>query len=402
MLCKQGKSRIVIRKWCLVRDGNPFSPDFGTPPEFFGRQRYLDLVSVALTPGRRADRVLLIEGVRGSGKTALLGRFRQLGEELGWDAVYITSTNATAELSWDISHLDAWRSISSAGLTVAGFGASIAVERTPDSTRSLRQILLEHLDRSRQGLLILIDEMQKIEKDDAQSICDALNAARESGFDVALVMAGLPRTLRRLETFEKCTYMIRARHLFLSPLSVSETRQAVEAAFGESAGLLVTADLRESIVAFSSGHPYLIQLVGSELWDLAFRIGGTDGGAVTVTREMLDEAEESAYAEYAKNVLRLVFGRLGEGTIAYLNTIVATMDEHGVMRSDASIAHSLGKEDYRSIANYRVRMIEAGVLRGVAKGRVKFRIPHVPRYLAEGLPETFEDLYDEDDEFPMA
>lgn len=385
-----------------MRGGNPFSPDFGTPPLFFGRQRYLDLVRAALQPGRRGDRVLLIEGVRGSGKTALLGRLRRLAEEVGWDAVYVTSTDAAAELTYDIAHLDSRRRVSSAGVTVAGFGASVALERDTDSGRSLRQVLLEHLGRSGRGLLILIDEMQKIERDDAQSICDALNAARESDFDVALVMAGLPGTLKHIETFEKCTYMIRARRLFLSSLSVSETRQAIDSAFGKIEGLDVPADLRESIVAFSSGHPYLIQLVGSSLYERAAGIDGWGERSVTVTEEMLDEAEEYAYAEYARNVLRLVLGRLGEGTIAYLNAIVDTMDDRGVMRSDASVARALGKDDYRSIANYRTRMVEAGVLRGVAKGRVKFRIPHVPRYLAEGILETFEDLYDEDDDFPMA
>lgn len=384
-----------------MQDGNPFSPDSGTPPEFFGRERYLDLMRVALGPGRRRDRVLLIEGVRGSGKTALLGRFRVLAEEADWDAVYVTSTDAAAEVTYDIARLDSRKHISSAGLTLAGFGGSIALERMAPSVRSLRQVLLEHLRQSGRGLLILIDEAQKIEGDDAQSICDALNAARESGLDVALVMAGLPGTLKRIETFEKCTYMIRARRLFLSPLSVSETRCAVDAAFARIGGLDAPDDLRESVVSFTSGHPYLIQLVGSSLYEQVRAMGRSFGGTASLTEEMLDVAEDYAYGEYARNVLRLVFGRFGRGTIAYLNAIVATMDDRGVMRSDASIAHALGKDDYRSIANYRIRMVEAGVLRGVAKGRVKFRIPHVPRYLAEDIPETFEDLYDEDDDFPM-
>ncbi len=381
---------------------NPFSPDFGTPPEFFGRERYLEIMRSALRAGSRSNRALLIEGVRGTGKTALLGRLRALAGEMGWEAVYVTSTNAAKELAFDITRLGAHPHVSSAGLTVAGFGASVGLEKSTPALSSLRQVVLDHLGTSKKGLLILIDEMQKIDKDDAQEICDALNAARESSNDIALVMAGLPGTHAHLETFEKCTYMVRARRFFLSPLSVSETRQAVDSAFGKIEGLHVPAEVRESIVTFSSGHPYLIQLIGAEVFERALGAHAARGETVTVTNEMVEEAEEVAYAEYARNVLRLVFARVGEGTRAYLHAIIETMDGQGVMRSDRSIAEALGKRSYRSIANYRVRMIEAGVLRSVAKGKVKFRIPHIPRYLAEGLPEMVDDFWDADDDFPMS
>src|SRR3990167_10799100 len=76
----------------MNRAKNPFSPGAGTPPpELAGRSLILEDAMVALerVKNGRAEKSMILVGLRGVGKTVLLGEIQRLAEESGYKVVFI-------------------------------------------------------------------------------------------------------------------------------------------------------------------------------------------------------------------------------------------------------------------------------------------------------------------------
>src|ERR1700749_1367735 len=68
---------------------NPFAPGAGQrPPELAGRDRELDAFEIVLerVARGRPERSLVLTGLRGVGKTVLLGELRSMAVRVGWGA----------------------------------------------------------------------------------------------------------------------------------------------------------------------------------------------------------------------------------------------------------------------------------------------------------------------------
>src|SRR3979409_422369 len=68
---------------------NPFAPGAGQrPPELAGRERELKAFEVVLerVARGRPERSLMLTGLRGVGKTVLLGELRSMASKQGWGA----------------------------------------------------------------------------------------------------------------------------------------------------------------------------------------------------------------------------------------------------------------------------------------------------------------------------
>lgn len=68
---------------------NPYTPGAGTrPPALTGRDRQLEQFELLLDRLQigRSERSMLINGLRGVGKTVLLNTFKDMAQERGWYA----------------------------------------------------------------------------------------------------------------------------------------------------------------------------------------------------------------------------------------------------------------------------------------------------------------------------
>ena len=71
---------------------NPFSPGAGSPPpELVGRDPILEQARVLLgrIKQKRAEKSLLLTGLRGVGKTVLLGEIKRLAEKNGYLTIFV-------------------------------------------------------------------------------------------------------------------------------------------------------------------------------------------------------------------------------------------------------------------------------------------------------------------------
>lgn len=382
-----------------MRSDNPFTPGFGAPPEmFFGRRSYLDLLEHAMDDPHDRYRIFFLEGTRGSGKTVLLHRLAEVAGRSGWYACEMNSLHAARELGQDLEEANrrtkGLRASLNPKITIPGVGSAslgkLENEKTiaqPEST--LSRSLVSFLERKSRwkGVLIVIDEAQKLAEQDAQEICVAVQSARMRGLPIMLVLAGLPGTKALISGYPGCTFMRRAPRFVLETLLKDETLEALGTSFELVPEIELSCETLEDLAHFTQGHPYLIQLIGDSLYRLVEELYGElidrEGAVVEPSTGDVAFAKERAYEAYREDVLDPVLSALRNGSLAYLKAIVETMGGDGVMTSGSEIAAAMGKGSARDISYTRQRLIDLCILEDLGRGKLGFVIPYIPRYLSE-------------------
>lgn len=376
-------------------DHNPYTPGAGAPPpELAGRDSEIasfDLLLTRLGSGLH-ERSMLLQGVRGTGKTVLLNAMRDRAINQGWDWVKI-ELNKSSPLSSDVLYevralllqmkpskrlAGAVRSalsvVKSFSLTLPGdFKVSIEVDPTPgkaDSGNLARDLTdvfsqLGELERERHsGLVFLVDELHLASQQDYEALIVALHEFSQSGLPVTLVGAGLPQ-LPALSRTAK-TY---AERLFL-PIEVGaltpEDSRAALVVPAKRANVSYTAEALEMIIADTGGYPYFLQEYGKFAWNVATRptITATDVSAASaMVQRHLDSTffrtRLSVTAKYEQEYL-LAMAALGPGP-------------HKSKAISQRYKGSSGKP--------RASLIEKGLLYSPTYGETAFSVPQLDAFL---------------------
>ncbi len=209
---------------------NPFAPGAGQrPPELAGRDRELDAFEIVLerVARGRPERSLVLTGLRGVGKTVLLGELRSLAVRAGWGAGKIEARPESdlrrplsAALHRAIRDLAVRHSDPDRVDEVLGVLKAFALRSAPDGAR-LRDRWQPGIDVAARsgradsgdieidlvelftevaalaadvgtGVAILVDEMQDLRPDDVSALCAACHELSQSRSPLVVVGAGLP------------------------------------------------------------------------------------------------------------------------------------------------------------------------------------------------------------------
>ncbi|HLB34500.1 MAG TPA: ATP-binding protein [Chthoniobacterales bacterium] len=211
---------------------NPYSPGAGTPPpSLTGRDTLMERVAIALDRLRvgRSARSFIFYGLRGVGKTVLLSRIRLDAEARGFFSVVI---EAPEERSLPSVLAPALRSallgLRRGGLAkeateramkaLAGFvkglrikyhDIEIGLDAKPEmglaDSGDINTDLAELLEsvglvaKERHTALVLyIDELQYVPKDQLSALIGALHRAAQKQLPVTMIAAGLPQLIGQM------------------------------------------------------------------------------------------------------------------------------------------------------------------------------------------------------------
>lgn len=384
----------------MDRRTNPYTPNAGAQPPFLvGRDRELEVFDVLLTRMENGltQQSMIITGLRGVGKTVLLGAFREIADEHGWVALDTEITknasfaNRFARLARQallrLSTADRWRDrarraagvLKSFSLTFDPHGSvAIGLDVGPlpgeadsgDLTEDLTDLLValgEAAKESGRGVVFLFDELQYLRVDELEALITALHKTVQRNLPVTLVGAGLPQIpalageaksySERLFTFPRIGELTRADAV--KALTVPAKERGVDY---EAAAV-------EQIVEYTQGYPYFLQEYGSIVWDFsaASPITAIDAlAAQPLVEEKLDESFFRVRIERASHVER---------------QYMRAMAECGPGPHTAGeVAEKLGKTAQQA-APTRARLIEKGLLYAPAYGSAAFTVPQFDRYL---------------------
>jgi hypothetical protein len=284
---------------------NPFRPGNGVaPPYLAGRDGLLAEFQRFLGEDNPPHANWTLTGLRGTGKTVLLGEFAARGERAGWlclerelsdrhrdetrlaDAI----TDDCAALARRCSALvgvgdaleRAWQYVRPRRLTVGDVGYEPAYETEPDEPARAILAAFAALDdavakTNARGALLLYDEAHLLVDDrrheqfPLSALLAGLGHAQRKSTRVRLVLCGLPTlslNLKRARTYAERMF----RHIVIGHLERGDAWDALGVPLAGS-GRAIELPLLGEIVEQTGGYPYFLQFFGSFLCS---RIGRPD------------------------------------------------------------------------------------------------------------------------------
>jgi AAA ATPase-like protein len=369
---------------------NPYRPGAGVPPPILsGRES--ELMTISTMIGRlalgRGDRSIVLTGLRGVGKTALLWAGEEMAEDRGWIVQSLEARadvgfrSALAERAWaalnQLEHRGAAREavsrlaamIRRIGLREPETGIEVSLDvgsreaaRLETDLVDLFRVLGETARDTGTGVLFLLDELQQAEPAALEALCAAAHDLSKRELPLALLIAGLPPLRDQLLSAK--TY---AERLFsyrqIGPLSAADAEAALlDPARAAVADFEVERSALVMLLAACEGYPYFIQLFGHALWQVADgpHIGSEEmEAALSLGR---NELETDLYVGRWKRAS----GRSRD----YMAAMAALGD--GPVSSGA-VAEEFG--GHRAAATIRDGLIDDGLIYSPARGEVAFTVP---------------------------
>ncbi len=390
---------------------NPYTPGAGTPPrELAGREpelRRFDLLLERLVAGR-SERSIVLQGLRGVGKTVLMREFADRAAERRWGVGRLEATSST-DLRAEMADMagGALRQISATArarealLRAARFVKAFTLQTTGDGDVELSLDLEAALggpagsDIERDtirlfaevgaaaaandtGVVFLIDEMQLLGREDLEALCAAAHRAGQDRFPVAVVGAGLPILPERLAAAKSY-----AERLFVFPdlgmLNEEAARQAIvrpaENAIPERPVHYEDAAV-DAILQLSERYPYFLQAYGLQAWNVA-----PEGDLIHA--HDVEAAAEPAREELDRDFFETRFARATNAGRKYL----AAMAELGTGPYASGEVAERG--DWRTVMSagpVRQTLIDKGLIYSPDHGQVDFTVPHFGDFMRRKHP----------------
>jgi hypothetical protein len=374
---------------------NPFAPGAGQrPPELAGRDRELDAFEIVLerVARGRPERSLVLTGLRGVGKTVLLGELRSMAVRAGWGAGKIEA-RPEADLRRPLSAA-LHRAIRDLAVRhpepervdeVLGILKAFALRSSPDGAK-LRDRWQPGIDvavRSgradsgdieidlvelftevaalasdvQSGVSILIDEMQDLRPDDVSALCAACHELSQSRAPLVVVGAGLPHLPVALAASKSY-----AERLFRYVVVDRLPREMADRA------LLVPAGTED--VDYT---PEALDELYALTWDTAV--------ASPIQLSDVQEAAPEAEGELAVGFFGARYDRATPAEREYMR-VMADLAQHHVDGSvqTSDIARSLSRKP-QSLSPARDGLIKKGLVYSSERGTVAFTVPHFGKFL---------------------
>lgn len=380
---------------------NPYSPGAGIrPAALVGRDNELRGWDVSLErlENQRPARSVALQGLRGVGKTVLLGEFERRASTRDWitamveadveqplrqalvQALYPTLVElAKPSAGQRVRRLLRTFTSFSVKVGAAGtssFGVDLSAEAPGGADTGNLRLDLTQLGRdlsaaaveSGRGVALLIDEAQDLTRDEFTAVCALSHQAGQQGWPLLVALAGLPSLPRVLS--EAKSY---PEQLFVYREITQLTDDAAHKALAEPAsqeGARWRDDAMHFVVTETAGYPYFLQEYGQATWNAA---AGPD---LTLTDARVGAASGQAHLD--TGFYRSRWERATPAQRDYLRAMA--QDDSGPSQS-SEVAGRLGKTP-TGLGPVRDALIKKGLIYAPEHGQIAFTVPRMSDFIA--------------------
>jgi hypothetical protein len=374
---------------------NPYQPGAGCrPPELVGRDSVIDQARILLgrVAAKRAEKSILLTGLRGVGKTVLLVEMQSLAEKNGYLCgafeahegkrltallvpvirkilIRLSTRNAVTEkIKSALAALAGFVESFKVAVDDVTFGLNIrpskGIADSGDIEQDLPELfrsLGEAAEDAGSPVALFIDELQYFDGKELSSLIMSIHKIQQLQLPIVLFGAGLP-ILPSLAGESK-SY---AERLFsfpdIGPLTEKDSEKAIREP-ARSSGVVYDNDAIREIFRCTKGYPYFIQEWGYQCWNRA--------STNTITADVVLEATAEALDRLDNNFFRVRFDRCTHGEKDYLHTI-AKLGEGPQSTGDIAKAKNVKIQTFGPV---RSRLIKKGMIYSPYHGDVDFTVP---------------------------
>ncbi len=387
---------------------NPYTPNAGAAPEIIvGRDDQTKTFGVLLErlARGRTEQSMIMTGLRGVGKTVLLGRFGEMARAAQWEVVEIEASKhddnrfrqtmfsqfkaALLRLSprarWTDRGRRAAEVLSAFSVSIGHDGALTAAwDVQPaegladhgDLGMDLTDVFLavgEAAQEQGRGVALLIDEVQFLKSTQLEALIQAVHKTVQRKLPITFVGAGLPQ-IAELAGDAK-SY---AERLFKFPkidsLGVEDARRAlVEPAAIEDVSW--TDGAVGLALEITKGYPYFIQELGYQVWEVA-------EGDDEITATDVELAREAYESKLDSSFFRVRLDRSTPLQTAYMRA----MAELGPEAQKAADVARVMKRESPQLGPTRAELIDMGLLFTPEHGYAAFTVPDFDKFMIRAVP----------------
>jgi AAA ATPase domain len=371
---------------------NPFRPGFAAPPPVLaGREdlvRQVQTITASINQPYGAHQVLY--GPRGVGKTVLIDRFAEIGQQRRWAVVkfevrtggdlygslldgFSRAAGVSQKIRNGLVEKAAEWADRSQRLNLGVYRAEVKRTRpaADDRGRHLHDVwvsIADELADHRRGLMVLIDEAQNAAADHLNMIGPILQDLSRADRANVVVFAGLMSLPRHL--VENVSYAERLLQTRLGHLDTAATAHAI-AVPARDAGKPFDDDALQSVVAVTGGYPYFVQLYAYH----AFEASTTDRITLADVRAGADRAQTSL----EDGMFRTRWDTLPASERQFLLLMAKVVNALGIARiADIASAANTTTQQWSVI---RARLISKGVIEPAAHGELRCSQPGFLTYV---------------------
>lgn len=357
---------------------NPFSPDFGQPPQaLVGREELLSSLRTGLNTGPSDPRFTsLVTGPRGSGKTVILTEIENIAAASGWIIMSVDAgtdgllDRITTSIAQAKDSHEGTGQLSIGGRTnrAQWVGAirlgpfewhqqAFEPLRVEWDLRRQLTALAEHARDHGTAVLLTVDEIHSGDRDELRRLAgDLQHITKRAQLPLAFLGAGLSQVEFSLLADKKMTFLQRCERFAMPPLNLADAMRGLRQTVNGAGGSIEDDALRAAAQA-SGTLPYRLQLVGHNAWTIA--------GAPHQPIDMfaVSEAGLIATQQMTERLSIPAWHDLG----ATEQSVLAAVAQLGDDASGAQIAQQVDVGT-RALAHAAERLIASGYLRNTADG----------------------------------
>jgi hypothetical protein len=371
---------------------NPYAPGAGTPPPaLVGRDGLIDDAAISLRRLRqgRSTQHLMLTGLRGVGKTVLLGKLSALAEHerfrvirveaVGGDDTVVSFLRQARRIMEDLGSgprvARALRSIDAVSVTVAGSGLRLERSDAAPDRDALADVVVDLARACADhdlGVAVALDEAQLVERQDLRRILAGVHRCSQDALPLWCLLAGLPNLVgivAKAATYAERMFTVGA----LGPLTPDQVVAAVAEPAAEI-GVQWASGATDAIADRSDGYPFFVQVWAYHTWNAA-----TDD---PISPADVERAGAAARLALDASFFAARIARIPDSEVDYIRALASLGP--GPHRS-GEVAAAGGKTT-SAVAAFRDRLIGEGLVYAPRYGWVELAIPHFDAYVTRTLP----------------
>ena len=355
-----------------VLEKNPYTLQFSyIPPQFIERINTTSEIISNFTRDIPTYRGMFITGIRGSGKTVLMGDIRnRISSYKNWITVDLNPESdilrSLASSLYVIPSIKALFVKAKLDFSILGLGFSVENAKLVASTEEdAIKMMLDVLKKEKKKVLITIDEVTYNE--DISKFSHAMSSYANAGYDIFVLMTGLKKNIQAIKNNKSLTFLYRAKSIELDRLNLV----AISNDYKNT--LNVSEDIADLLARESKGYSLAFQALGYYYWN----------------EECKDESEIDV-----EKVIDNLYSTLSELSYEKIWTKLSVQDKK-IIKSISSISKESGKSSIKideirnklkmssnTFTTYRKRLIEKGIIDGNQFGYIEFTLPGFERFVS--------------------